>query len=341
MTKQPKTPSSASKLEKALKKFERSIGSPKTLKKELVIYHRQRMLHPGLFRVSDIYLRIYMLKQFLKGAERPITDNDIPRLSSFILSLYDNSGSAPHNPMLRVEEEYEVPIFLDLSSYKKYAEQLEQEPRVLIGFMDKMTEIDLKKNAPGVTLSMIKKWEEDIKILEAKRMGILATITLLGQTPQNTPRDDKTRADMMLRLKRFWSGFRKSFYEITQSEAFGDMSFALQEVGRTVDRLGSKLKLNDLPKLLFLRFIDYEQGRSGSKFKKRAHPSIDEIDESLFDLLPKHMELDIKDLYMAMEKLSPLEQKALVEDFKGAKLNPAQRKAKSRAVKSLKKILQK
>ena len=198
---------------------------------------------------------------------------------------------------------------------------------------------------PTMSMDAIRALRAEVKILEAKRMGILSCAALLA----NTLGQDK-RADMARRLLRFWSGFKTSFAKLLDSDAYGDFAFALEEIKKMKPRHGP-LSLSVLPQRVYRRYQDYAQGtksRRRWKHRNESHESVDAVfkrakEEDEEDTLPDPIDAHaIKTIIDAINELPSAERNALEKMTRGEKLTTAaERKAKSRALPKLREILKK
>jgi hypothetical protein len=327
------------RINKIIKKFEKRLGpNPRSLEEIMDEEEKWRNEHPGLAILSDLYLRIIPLQYFLEGAKRISDSSELEKISSFILKFYDISELSAHNPFLEIKNEIDPPQILDKESHEKYIDQLKLEPSRSKSDIEKIKK-DLKENMPSLTFKDINDIEGQVKVLEAKRMCIFATATLIAKVSKNTEKNEKKLADLKLRLVRFWSGFNKNFYKLINSDALGDLYFAVNETRKNISSKDN-FQLSDLPRMLFLRYKNYKNGRYNSKLKKLEYTSIGNVtDEQEQNLSDDQIDPDLRELFIAMEKLLPSEKDAIKKSFKGEKLTSAERKAKSRARQHLSKIL--
>ena len=237
--------SSPSHLEQELERFQSSLGVPpvpsadkarQDMQKAFEQLTRERMRHPEQYLLSDLQLHIICLKQFLDGAEATlISPESLVRMASLVNVCYViTDDGIMRNSLLDVEDEIQMPNFSSPESYQTYTEKW--QPDVSI---------------PTVLMGTIRELRAEIKILEAKRMGILSCATLLANTL-----DQHNRADIARRLLRFWSGFKMSFAELLASDAYGDFMFALAEIQKMRTRR-DPLSLSAIPQRLYRRYKDY------------------------------------------------------------------------------------
>ena len=333
------------------KLFKRGDRTNYRLEKIIESMARERAKHPGLYMLSDLQIHIFSLEYFLKEAEVCFATSDTrERITSLVDTLYtkDQNGIL-HNPFLQVRDEFEVPDFSSPSSYENY----ELEPNLsteMERFFRQEAEDDLVQIMPEKSVEIINELhelEEKVKILESKRMGLVSCVTIL--TTEDI--DDEKRADMTRRLLRFWSGYKKSFSELTDSDAYGDFTMAINEVRKSKSKNGIP-PLSKLPSRVCLRLKNYQKstrGRSKWKHSDESHDQlsnedgeeissniINDVDESRAEFNRK---LIIQDLRNSIPLLPPAEQLAIEKDLQEESLSVTERKAKSRGVLRLKKMI--
>ncbi|MGC9602501.1 MAG: hypothetical protein ABSE76_02050 [Minisyncoccia bacterium] len=324
----PSTKPASTSLEQALERYEAETNSP-SAQRELEEYGRRCVEHPGLTYLDGVYAHYLGLQYFLSSIEDKRLDPDmLVGFSMLAKVFYTPSRNGVQRSYLWEETDEEL---------------------------DDAAMADLAAHTPPITKGMLEDCQSRMRELEKTRSKIIATGALLAK---QTDASDAVTLDLMHLFLTLRSRFKLQFNKLAYIGAFGDLKLAVEETRKMRPRDGKPLLATEAPKRLYKRNDDYRYGKriNGSRptlENKGGNISLDDMstEEALsaekyladYSTLPEALLRDERQelLYKALAELPPAERAAIENAGQGKKLGVAARQAKSRALKKLKKLLEK